>query len=57
MVGLFPNREAAVRLMGAVMAEQRDEWAVGRRYFSLESMNNLQKAPQALSDTALLVAD
>ena len=37
-VGIFPNDEAIVRLVGAMMIETSDEWAAGRRYMSPESL-------------------
>jgi putative transposase len=53
VVGIFPNDEAIVRLVGALMLEQSDEWAVSRRYFSLESLAGLTDTdPRKLSAVA-----
>jgi transposase-like protein len=53
VIGIFPTDDSVLRLVGMLLIEQNDAWAVGRRYFSQESMANLDNSsPLALKEAA-----
>lgn len=52
VVGVLPNMAAAIRLLGAVLVEQHDDWAAARNYFSAASMALIEQGPEKEGSSA-----
>jgi transposase-like protein len=54
VIRIFPNRESAVRLLGAVLMEQHEQWATGHRYFDMALYWQWRRTQESLSGQAFV---